>query len=348
MNELQTALAFSRAYALFAYYFRDGFNDDLTAVMQSVTGQAVQASSEMAAQHYQLYGHNVFPYEAIFLGTDGLLGGEITEAVLHFHQQVGSAVPENESPDHLSAELELMDFLCGAEMDAIEDNLPHQIQRMRGLQRRFLDEHLLRWLPGFVRAVQQQGQGIHSEIALHTLNLALEHRHALGDDLMQPPQPFTLADVPDLMSSEKTSLRDIASYLLIPAYTGFYLSFDDIRRLGAQFRLPHGFGKRQQILTNLLRTAADYGLFEDVIAALEESAQGWLDFYEGLDLLPGTVRAAWVDRLAQSMEILGEIRQLAAEQRLEPDDLIDAALLEQGQASAGCEVEKDGEDGSAC
>lgn len=348
MNELQTALAFSRAYALFAYYFRNGFNDDLAAVMQAVTGQATQASSEMAAQHYQLYGHNVFPYEAIFLGTDGLLGGEITESVMSFYQQVGFAASDSESADHISAELELMDFLCGAEMDAIEDDLAHQIQRMRGLQRRFLDEHLLRWMPGFAFAVQQQGQSIHSEIAAQSLNLALEHRHALSDDLMQPPQPFVLAEVPDLMSSEKTSLRDIASYLLTPAYTGFFLSFDDIRRIGAQFRLPHGFGKRQQILTNLLRTAADYGLFEEVIAALADRAQDWLDFYAGLDLLPGTIRAAWVDRLAQSMEILGEMRQLAAEQRLEPDDLIDANLLEQGQASVGCEVEKDGEDGGAC
>lgn len=308
MNEHERTIAFSRAYALFADIFQQGVNADSASLFEIADGKS---ESEYGAEHYQLFGRNVFPFEAIFLGIDGLLGGEITDSVTTFYQSLGFSAPIDENADHLSVELTLMAFLSGAESDAIADNVTHQIQRMRQLQRRFLDEHLLRWLPACVSAIQQQGKSDYQDVASQILALTIEHRTQLGDDLMMTESAFQLPDVPDLINDEKTSLRDIASYLLTPSYTGFFLSSDDIKRLGAQFRLPHGFGKRQQILTNLLRTASDYGAFGDVIESLKQMAERWLAFYEGLDQLPDIIKNEWIARLKLSIEMLEKINQLA-------------------------------------
>lgn len=308
MNEHERTLAFSRAYALFSDIFQQGVSTDTASLFEIADDKS---ESEYRAEHYQLFGRNVFPFEAIFLGTDGLLGGEITESVTAFYQSVGFSAPIDESADHISVQLSLMAFLSGAESDALADNVTHQIQRMRQLQRYFLDEHLLRWLPACVSAIQQQGESDYLDIASQLLALVIEHRVHLGDDLMMTESAFQLPDVPDLINDEKTSLRDIASYLLTHSYTGFFLSTDDIKRLGAQFRLPHGFGKRQQILTNLLRTASDYGAFGEVIASFKQMAERWLAFYEGLEHLPSPIKNEWIGRLKMSIELLDRINQLA-------------------------------------
>ncbi|MDQ7035200.1 MAG: molecular chaperone TorD family protein [Anaerolineae bacterium] len=236
--------------------------------------------------------------------------------MLLFYHEVGFSATSHENADHIGVEFSLMAFLCGAESDALADKVPHHVQRMRHLQRRFLDEHLLLWLASCVKAVQEQGQGIYTDIATQSLALVLEHRQQLGDDLMLPTSVFALADVPNLLTDEKTSLRDIAHYLLTPAYTGFFLSSDDIKRLGAKFRVPHGFGNRQQILINLLRTAADYDLFEAVFEEFSIIAKNWLQYYENL-MLPQAIKTPWMARLSHSITTLSDLRQTAIEANTE-------------------------------
>ncbi|MEO1166671.1 MAG: molecular chaperone TorD family protein, partial [Chloroflexota bacterium] len=249
MNEEQSTLAYGRAYALFSEVYRYGLREASARILG-----VDYDNSQDGASHYQLFIHNVFPHESIFLGDDGLLGGVITERVVAFYEQIGFQADSSDSADHISNELSALAHLCFAEHDAIVDDLVHEVQRLRQLQRRFLDEHLLRWLATFWLAVQQQEQSVYAAIVQQSFELVYRHREALGDDLMAQNNPFTLRPSPDLIDDQKTSLRDIARYLLIPAYTGFYLSSDDIKRIGMRLRLPHGFGKRQQILANLLRT----------------------------------------------------------------------------------------------
>ena len=249
MNQQQSALAYAHAYELFSHVYQHGLNDDIAPLL--ITDRD-DANQQYGAEHYQLFVHNVFPYESIFLGDDGLLGGTITESVAGFYQRIGFTPTSDESADHISTELSAMAYLCFAELDAIEDEIPHQVERLRQLQRHFLDEHLLRWLPAFVFAVEQQEPTIYTDVVRQSFDVVCRHRVQLGDDLMATSNRFVLTASPDLLADEKTSLRDIARYLLTPAYTGFFLSVDDIRRIGATFRVPHGFGKRQQILTKPL------------------------------------------------------------------------------------------------
>jgi TorA maturation chaperone TorD len=328
MNHNEIALARSRAYSLFSHLLAEGLTEDSFSIVKTLPEFAdleAQDEREWAAAHYQLFRMNVFPYETIFLGEDGLLGGRITETVASFYSSIGFSPSENDSADSIAIELSALAFLCAAESDAHNDDMPHEAQGMKHFQGRFLDEHLLCWLPALVKAISNQGNIFYSILADMLLKLVLDHRATIGDDLLNPLQSFTLCETPKILSEDKTGLKDIAEYLLIPAYSGFYLSQEDIRKIGNRFRLPRGFGKRLQVLTNLLRTAADYEILDSVLDALYEFAADWRDFYEQIESqysieAIASVISVWDKRLLETQELLEQIKAALEQEKLKVGD----------------------------
>lgn len=325
MKPKEIALARSRAYSLFSRLFFEGLSQEILPIVKQLPEFAdleEQEAAEWASEYHQMFSMNVFPYETIFRDEGGLLGGDVTEAVTSFYQSIGFPQPNNGSSDHIGIELSALAFLCGAESDAHSDEMAHEAQRMIHSQRRFLDEHLLCWLPALVKSIRNQKNTFYTQIADMLLELALEHRSAIGDDLMNPSAAFTLPEQADLLKQEKTGLKEIASYLLTPAYTGFYLSREDIKALGNRFRLPRGFGKRSQVLTNLLRTAVDYEALSSVLEALYEFAGDWRKFYSeiGASSSVEAITDLWDERLAHTQALLEKIASAAEQEKIIADD----------------------------
>jgi putative dimethyl sulfoxide reductase chaperone len=274
-------------------------------------------ADEAAAGHHLLFGLNVFPYEALFRDQSGLLGGAVSEAVAASYRQAGYApATAASSPDHAGYELGLLAFLCGAEADAVRDGLRATVERVQGLQRDFLGQHLLAWLPPLAVAIREQ-DGARSAYhpfyaALAELALALvdEHVTVLGG----LPAHWALPPAPPLLASEKTGLKQIAAYLLAPGYSGLYLSRDAIGELARALDLPHGFGGRQQMMANLLRAAAQYGQMAPLVAQLRQVSGRWQGSYRSL---AGTAlapyAAAWEERVALTRQLLAEIGRRASE-----------------------------------
>lgn len=314
MNDL--AAARSHAYDLCARLFLDGLGPDLLPYAQAIPALAQHVgeydADEAAAAHQRLFRFNVFPHESIFLDAGNMLGGRVTDGVGAFYRQVGFQSDRSDTGlDHVGVELALLAFLSGAEADAAEDGETAHVQRVQALQRRFLDEHLLRWLPALVLAIRQQEQPLFAALADLTLTLALEHRPALGADLLTPPSPFSLPTLPALLDDDSTGLKEIAAYLLTPAYSGIYLSRDDIARLGRGRRLPRGFGERKQMLANLLRSAVEYEHLPDILADLSALVERWQ--LGGSAQMAGTatlaaIQPAWQQRLDATQALLARLR----------------------------------------
>jgi len=342
MCDQQVAQARSYAYRLFSRLFLNGLTADLYPYVQAVpelkaalpgAGSDIVGANPVssapsdagptaplhadqeAAAHYYLLGYNVFPFQSIFLDPQSLLGGPVTDSVLAFYRRVGFGVTFSaESADHAGVELALLAFLCGAEADAWRDGLVQEALRMQHWQRRFLDEHLLRWLLPLVFAIHQQQQPFYSALAELTLELALDHRSALGGSAEQDVVGF-LPPVPDLLNNEQAGLREIVDYLLTPVFSGLFLSRDDVTRLARRQRLPRGFGTRGQMLTNLLRTAADYESLDRVLTDLQALLEHWRASYAAyLDLAPpvSTIASHWLERLAVTQGLLERL-SLAAQ-----------------------------------
>lgn len=323
LDEAQRAEARSLSYWLFSEIFLHGVTDDMLPVLADLPELARylqdQIPDERAAAHYGLFGMNVPPYASIFLSDDRLLGGATSETAQTFYASVGYAAvagaDPGETPDHIGVELGLLAYLSGAEAGALADSVAHEAARMRHWQRRFMDEHLLWWLPGLALAIQNQDDPFYAALASLALDLVRDHRRGLGDDLLAGSVTNPLSEPrADLLQDDKTSLKDIANLLLTPAQSGLYLSRDDITGLARSLQMPCGFGDRLLTLTNLFRAAADHDRLPDVCAALQAIAKGWIIYYGDAldeDLSVSQIRAAWLERLAGTEQLLQQMKVAA-------------------------------------
>ncbi len=285
MQAQEQALARQRAYHELGQIFLYGASQPHLEFLQTVLPEDVLLSlppelEELAADHYQLFGLNIFPYATIFLHHDTMLGTVVSNNVETFYHEVGFMDYVSDIPDHVGNGFALLSFLSGAEADAYADQVLHEARRMQHLQGRFLQEYLLRWLPALHKTVLEHHHALYGTLLELGLQLTLSQYEAIAASMVTAEINFELPEPPALLENDKTGLKDIAEYLLVPAYAGFYLSRDTIRQLGTIHNLPHGFGKRQQILTNLIRTAVDYDLLEDVMVSLQNVRQSWQDYYE--------------------------------------------------------------------
>ncbi len=322
----------SRVYELFARLLEQGITEDILPVLWEVPELVRHIPpafdpDEAAADYQELFGFHVFPYASVFLEVNRLVGGEVTARLYDFFRVAGFGLSlTDESADHVSHSFAFLAYLSAYELEAIETGNRPEVERVRLLQARFMDELLFWWLLPFVRAVEQQEDPFFRSLARLILEFTLEHRRQLGDRSVQVEAYLPLAEVPSL-DEPHVGLREIARYLTTPVWTGLFLSRGDIARLGRKERLPRGFGSREMILENLLRSAVRYDALEELLDALEALVQETEAFYEALPSdLPSVdqVAAFWMHRLGQTRAHLRQIQEaaLAAEKEGEesPDE----------------------------
>ena len=316
MDKKEIALARYHSYHLIGNLYLQGVSPDLLPYVQAVPELASALTTpieldEMAAEHYRLFGMNVFPYESIFLDSSGLVGGNVTDGVVWSYRRIGygegTAV---DTPDHIGHELLALAGLCRAEALAEEKGEASPGAQNRAWQREFLQEHLLRWLAPFFLVVREQNSPFFTAVADLTLELTAHHYAELVEGTATPSIASFLPSPPPLLDDEKAGLREIARYLLTPAYSGLYISRGDIDRLARGQKLPRGFGDRQQMLLNLMRTAVQYDKLPALMVTLRRFTQEWERAYRQIsldnpELAPFT--AVWKVRTTHTTQILTQI-----------------------------------------
>ncbi len=313
LSPSQLAKARGRTYDLLGRLILNGLTAEQLPFVKAIPELAATLpvsfdADEAAADHQQIFGFNVHPHESIFLDPAGLLGGPVAEVVLLDYRQAGfSGQIDSDMADHLGRELRYLALLSDLEAKARTNNLRDVAQRMAGLQRDFLDDHLLRWLPPLTLSIEQESLAFYTALVQLAFDVATVHR---ADLLAEPAPEFTLPEPPELLTQKDTGLREIAAYLLASPYSGIYLSRDDIGRLARKHELPRGFGDRQQMLLNLWRSATTYNSLEASLEALQELVSSWHDTYRQMAENPylRPFVAVWETRAAATMALLAEMR----------------------------------------
>ena len=243
------------------------------------------------------------------MGEAGLVGGEVAAVVNQRYFQLGwqTAVANNQA-DHLGQELACLAFLVTQEAEARESDQPTAVNDWQTKQQIFLQSHLLRWAPTCLLAIQQQANPFFAELAQVTLQLLLAHADALAK---RATAPLSFLPSPqNILANEKTGFKEIVHFLLLPALSGIYLSRDDIGQLGRQYDLPRGFGSRETMLLNLLRTAVQYDALPSLLTALQEICRRWQTNYQDLiDQHPQTALfiQPWQARAATTEQMVIEL-----------------------------------------
>lgn len=138
-NELR-----ANTYRLLAGLFLKEPDEDVLATMKEDLEMTFDDSPEdIALDFMHIFsgpGEHLSPYESLYnypIGSKPALWGKAAEDAQSFYQAAGLVLDEeaNMLPDHISAELLFMSYLA-------EKKDPE-------LQKRFLDEHVMKWVPQF-------------------------------------------------------------------------------------------------------------------------------------------------------------------------------------------------------
>ncbi len=228
----------------------DWASSSLQGVWQAHYSRFEQAEDEFAADHYQLFGLEVFPYASVYLSDDAQMGGDTVGLVADSYRAEGW-YPKLQ-PDHFAAELRFLVHLLD------------QDKTLPGGE--FLSRHLLPWVLVFSLALERQRHPFFSALAQDLQSRLAQLVQQLEPEPYQAIlHPFALS----LLEDEEVGLKDIALVFLTPASAGFYLSRADQMDLSVKIGVPAGFGTRSQILPNLFRSAAEYEKMPDLLQALE-------------------------------------------------------------------------------
>ena len=212
--------------------------------------------------YVELFLRQVYPYASVYLGAEGMMGGEALDRAAGFWRALGLVPPAE--PDHLAALLGLYAGLMEAERDETD---PARRALRRTSRRALLWEHLLSWCPLYLDAVGRVAPPYYAAWARTLLDALLLEGDLLGQ---QPDLPLGLRDSSGLPSREEDAAAWIAA-LLAPVRSGLVLTRSDLGRCGRGLDLSLRVGERAQLLRALLEQDSD-GTVAWLAAEAEEAA----------------------------------------------------------------------------
>ncbi len=140
------------------------------------------------------------PYGSIYMENTGTIMGESTIDAINRYEGSGLNIVIKEVPDHVAIELEFMYFLIFKE---IEQTINHSLEkgiRYQIKQRKFLDNHLGRWVFTFAdRILESADTNFYKSLALFTKRFIRDDLKYLSD----------IEDNPDLHNSVFTRKKRV-------------------------------------------------------------------------------------------------------------------------------------------
>ena len=277
-QDIQAVEQRERGYTLLARIFAKGITPEVydqlleVPVLASVLPDPYDPDQEGAVYH-EMFGLNVLPYAGVFLTQDGKLGGAIHQDLNHWYASFGfTPVVLQGVPDHIATQLEFLAFLSGVERTQVEST-PLDASMMtaaRQYQCEFLLEHTMRWCFPFFSSIQAQQNPFFSEVA--SLTQALIVQHSMEVKSVDQKGPLLPASA-DILSDSKTGVKEIASFLCRPIWSGIYLTRKDIKALASSLKVPSGFGDRVQTLSTIFRSAINFDVLPGLLGKLKEQVR---------------------------------------------------------------------------
>lgn len=138
----------------------DGINDsastpDVVKGLELLGKGANCEPEKLALEHTRLfigpYRLPAPPYESVYRTDERLVMQQPTIEVRKAYREAGLEVKGiyTNPDDHISAELEFMEYLCGKTASSLKSKDAQEAMKHIELQRKFLEEHLNKWVPAF-------------------------------------------------------------------------------------------------------------------------------------------------------------------------------------------------------
>jgi TorA maturation chaperone TorD len=257
---------------------------------------ALPASSE----YTEIFVFQLYPYASVYLGAEGMLGGEARDVVAGFWRALRQTPPAE--PDHLSVMLALYAELAGHEADERDDARRESWRRARVA---YLWEHLLSWLPVYLSKLKEIASPFYVRWGELLLDALLEEARATTAAEATPQLSLHLRNrVEGLVDPREGETGEFLQTLLSPARSGMILVRSDLTRAARQLELGLRVGERKYVLESLLAQDA-----RGVLGWLAREAQAWGERHrKGRETLGDTARA-WEAKATAAARLLAELSQ---------------------------------------
>jgi hypothetical protein len=241
-----------------------------------------------AEAHTDLLGFQLYPYASVYLGSEGMLGGEARDRIAGFWRVLGETPPVE--PDHLVVLLGLYARL--AEL-ALEQANPRARAALLQAKRALLWEHVLSWIPFYLDKIVEIGPEPYGSWA-RLLAATLRAEAASGPQPEELPLHLREAPALDGLEDRETLTRS----LLVPVRTGIVLTRTDLVRASRDLGLALRAGERRFVL----------GAFLDqdprgTIRWLADEAERWVARHAARDDDSG-IAGFWSERAGRTADLL--------------------------------------------
>ncbi|MDQ3134256.1 MAG: molecular chaperone TorD family protein [Acidobacteriota bacterium] len=247
------------------------------------------------SEHTNLFVFQLPPYASIYLGAEGMIGGEARSLVAGFWRALGQTPPRE--PDHLTVLLSLYAHLRELEHGAGTDAGRHGWRRARVA---LLWEHLSSWLPVYLNKLaemaspfyKQWGQLLSGALAEEMASVELPH--AL---------PLHLREAPSVIDPRTGEAGEFLQSLLSPARSGLILTRADLMRASRELELGLRAGERKFILQALISQEP-----RAMLEWLAAEAAAWERRHaQGQHETLASISQAWARRAGETAALLTEL-----------------------------------------
>ena len=256
------------------------------------------------AEHGRVVAQQRYPYASVYLGAEGMLGGEARDRIAGFRRALGlegdsGGVPLGggdalgvDVPDHLAS---LLGLLAALEQWRGEESDPARQALLAQARSTLLWEHLASWTGPYLTSFEGCGVPFYEAWA------ALVH-DALSQLEIESPNylPAALRSAPEFADPRVEGGAAFIASLLAPVRTGVILLRDDLERLGGEEGLACRAGERRYVLNAFL--AQDPGR---TLSWLARHAEDWSERVAVRG--PAPIAAWWSKRAEKTALVLNEL-----------------------------------------
>lgn len=249
----------------------------------SAVAAALELPGEpVPAEYTDAFVLQLWPYASIYVGAEGMLGGDARDRVAGFWRALGLDPPAE--PDHIAALLGLYAALIEREADEGEPARKLLVRRSR---QALLGEHLLSWMPVYLAKLQEIGSPFYRAWGTLVGEALIEEAREVG---FAEQLPLHLRLAPGLASPEE---------ILVAVRSGILLVRDDLARAARHLGLGLRQGERRYVLKALLAQDRDA-----TVEWLRAEARRWAELHRSMPAELGQIREFWLRRAEVSAELL--------------------------------------------
>lgn len=198
----------------------------------------------------EVFLFGAYPYASVYVGAEGMLGGEARDRIAGFWRALGLTPPAE--PDHLAALLGLYAAIVDDERRVADAGDVAAAALRRESRRALLWEHLLSWLVPYLAKVEELAPPYYAAWARLLRETLMGEAHLVG---RQELLPLHLRIAPGLPEPDASGPEWIGA-VLAPVRSGVILTRWDLRRAAAELGLGARAGERAFILRSMLEQDA--------------------------------------------------------------------------------------------